>query len=123
MTRTIKDIDAAIALTREHDYLHALTRFTDIYGTKEAPPIQNPKGQAGFPGFDGMSAAVSLSYVAAMQEHGIPVTYAYISDAHDNHKPPGSGAFGCFSGITASAGGVVEAGLTMRNLPARHCDI
>src|SRR6478609_2849635 len=23
--------------------------------------------------------------VAAMQEHGIPVTYAYISDAHDNH--------------------------------------
>ena len=23
--------------------------------------------------------------VAAMQEHGVPVTYAYISDAHDNH--------------------------------------
>jgi len=32
-----------------------------------------------------MSAAVSLSYVAAMQEHGIPITYAYISDAHDDH--------------------------------------
>jgi arylsulfatase A-like enzyme len=32
-----------------------------------------------------MEAAVSLSYVAAMQEHGIPVTYAYISDAHDAH--------------------------------------
>src|SRR5206468_4062283 len=29
--------------------------------------------------------AVSLVYVAAMQEHGIPVTYAYISDAHDDH--------------------------------------
>jgi hypothetical protein len=44
----------------------------------------------GFPGFDGMSATVSLSYVAAMQEHGVPVTYAYISDAHDNHaaNPP-----------------------------------
>src|SRR6266851_6850013 len=39
----------------------------------------------GFPGFDGMSAAVSLGYVASMQEHGVPVTYAYISDAHDNH--------------------------------------
>ena len=32
-----------------------------------------------------MEATVSLSYVAAMQEHGVPVTYAYISDAHDNH--------------------------------------
>jgi hypothetical protein len=39
----------------------------------------------GFPGFGGISAAQSLAYVAAMQEHGVPVTYAYISDAHDNH--------------------------------------
>jgi hypothetical protein len=52
--------------------------------------IQDSGGHVGFPGFDGMSAAVSLSYVAAMQEHGVPVTYAYISDAHDNHaaSPP-----------------------------------
>jgi hypothetical protein len=49
-------------------------------------PIMNPvSGTPGFPGFDGMSASVSLSYVAAMQEHGVPVTYAYISDAHDKH--------------------------------------
>jgi hypothetical protein len=47
--------------------------------------IQDPSGHVGFPGFDGMPAAVSLSYVAAMQEHGIPITYAYISDAHDAH--------------------------------------
>jgi hypothetical protein len=40
-------------------------------------------GNVGFPGFDGMDAATSLGYVAAMQEHNIPVTYAYISDAHD----------------------------------------
>ncbi len=40
---------------------------------------------SGFPGFDGMSANNSLGYVAAMQEHGVPVTYAYISDAHDAH--------------------------------------
>jgi hypothetical protein len=51
-----------------------------------------PVSHVGFPGFDGMSAAVSLSYVAAMQEHGIPVTYAYISDAHDAH--PSGPAYG-----------------------------
>ena len=54
--------------------------------------IQDPQGHIGFPGFDGMSAAVSLGYVAAMQEHGVPVTYAYISDAHDMH--PNGPAFG-----------------------------
>jgi hypothetical protein len=54
--------------------------------------IQDPNGHIGFPGFDGMSAAVSLSYVAAMQEHGVPVTYAYISDAHDAH--PSGPAYG-----------------------------
>jgi hypothetical protein len=37
----------------------------------------------GFPGFNGMSATVSLAYIAAMQEHGVPVTYAYISAAHE----------------------------------------
>src|SRR2546430_3429016 len=39
-----------------------------------------------------MSAAVSLSYEAAMQEHGVPVTYSYISDAHDAH--PSGPAYG-----------------------------
>ncbi len=32
----------------------------------------------------------SLSWVAQMQESGIPVTYAYISDAHDGHGNSGS---------------------------------
>ena len=49
-------------------------------------------GQPGFPGFDGMVASTSLGYVAAMQEHGVPVTYAYISDAHQKH--PGTVPFG-----------------------------
>ena len=53
-------------------------------------PIVDPFGQPGFPGFDGMEAAVSLAYVAAMQEKGIPVTYAYISDAHDFHGVSGN---------------------------------
>jgi hypothetical protein len=54
---------------------------TDLNGHS----IQDPQGHVGFPGFDGMAATVSLGYVAAMQEHGVPITYAYISDAHDKH--------------------------------------
>lgn len=54
--------------------------------------IKDQFGHIGFAGFDGMSASVSLSYVAAMQEHGIPITYTYISDAHDAH--PSGPAFG-----------------------------
>ncbi|HYY77770.1 MAG TPA: hypothetical protein VFD04_01080, partial [Actinomycetes bacterium] len=53
--------------------------LTDLDGK----PITDPAGNPGFPGFDGMSASVSLGWVAAMQEQGIPVTFAYISDAHD----------------------------------------
>jgi hypothetical protein len=62
--------------------------LTDLNGNV----IQDPKGHVGFPGFDGMSAAVSLSYLAAMLEHGVPVTYAYLSDAHDKH--PSGPAYG-----------------------------
>jgi hypothetical protein len=62
--------------------------MTDLFGNV----IRDSHGNLGFPGFDGMSAAVSLSYVAAMQEHGVPVTYAYISDAHDAH--PSGPAYG-----------------------------
>jgi len=32
-----------------------------------------------------MEATVALSYAATMLEAGIPVVYAYISDAHDDH--------------------------------------
>jgi hypothetical protein len=52
--------------------------------------IQDSSGHVGFPGFDGMEATVSLSWVAHMQEAGIPVTYAYISDAHDGHGNAGN---------------------------------
>src|SRR3989454_1300971 len=55
--------------------------MTDLDGTV----IQDATGHIGFPGFDGMEATVSLAWVAQMQEAGIPVTYAYISDAHDGH--------------------------------------
>ena len=51
--------------------------------------IVDPFGQPGFPGFDGMFAATSLAYIAQMQEAGIAITFAYISDAHDNHGVAG----------------------------------
>ncbi|HEY7078010.1 MAG TPA: hypothetical protein VH418_21680 [Solirubrobacteraceae bacterium] len=86
------------------------TGFQALYGAKSVDPaitggnpcvtntageqIKDPDGNCGFPGFDAMLAKNTLGYVAQMQENGVPVTYGYISDAHDNHNPPGSGAFG-----------------------------
>ena len=55
-------------------------------------PITDGFGQPGFPGFDSMMASNSLGYVAQMQEHGVPVTYAYISDGHQQH--PGTVPYG-----------------------------
>jgi hypothetical protein len=52
----------------------------------EGQPVTDPFGQPGFPGFDGALANNTLGYVAQMQEAGVPVTFAYISDAHDNHE-------------------------------------
>ena len=60
--------------------------MTDLDGNV----IQDQNGHVGFPGFDGMTATVSLSWVAQMQEAGIPITYAYISDAHDGHGTSGN---------------------------------
>jgi hypothetical protein len=50
-------------------------------------PIADLDGNriATFPGFDGMSASVTLGYVATLLEKGVPVVYGYISDAHDDH--------------------------------------
>ena len=52
--------------------------MTDLDGQ-----VISDAGFPGFPGFNGMTAAVSLSYVAAMQEHNIPITYAYLSAVHE----------------------------------------
>ncbi|HEY0748005.1 MAG TPA: hypothetical protein VGD63_15000 [Steroidobacteraceae bacterium] len=54
-------------------------------------PIADGSGNPGFPGFD-PTASQSLGYIATMLESGVPVVYAYIADAHDNHS--GSGSFG-----------------------------
>jgi hypothetical protein len=60
--------------------------MTDINGSV----IQDATGHIGFPGFDGMEASVSLGWIAQMQEAGIPITYAYVSDAHDGHGNAGN---------------------------------
>lgn len=75
--------------------------YQALFGAKYVDPVINPSGpltdlvnnqviadsngNPGFPGFDSLSPAVSLSWVAHMQESGVPVTYAYLADAHDNH--------------------------------------
>jgi hypothetical protein len=76
--------------------------FKALFGIKNASPIISPsaplldlsgnliadaKGIPGFPGSSAISASQSLAYVAAMQEHGVPITFGYISDAH--RSPPG----------------------------------
>jgi hypothetical protein len=64
----------------------AITGGSPVVNDTAGAPITDPFGQPGFPGFDGMPANVTLGYVAQMQEAGVPVTFGYISDAHDNHK-------------------------------------
>jgi len=70
--------------------------FKALYGHKYVVPVIAPSGLndlfgnpiTGFPGFGGISAAQSLAYTATMQENGVPITYSYISDAHDGHTSP-----------------------------------
>ncbi|HEY9288782.1 MAG TPA: hypothetical protein VIT43_12255 [Candidatus Dormibacteraeota bacterium] len=74
------------------DLRDASGNMTDLNGQTMINP---DSGTPGFPGFSGISAAQSLAYVAAMQEHGVPITYAYISDAHGDHTGGGdNGALG-----------------------------
>jgi len=78
--------------------------YSGLFGAKYVNPVINPggplrdldgnviqdaTGHVGFPGFDGVFPTVTLSYIASMQEHGIPVTFGYISDAHDDHGVAG----------------------------------
>ena len=77
-------------------------------GVTSTSQIVDEDGQAGFPGFDGMEANNALGYTAAAQEAGIPVTYTYISDVHDDQYGENHGnAFGPGeAGHEAAAAGV-----------------
>ncbi len=78
--------------------------YAGLFGSAQVQPVIHPGGavtslsgstitdsggHVGFPGFDAMTPDNSLAYVADMQEHGIPVTYAYLSDAHTDHVSGG----------------------------------
>ena len=67
----------------------AITGGSQVMTKLNGQPITDQFGQPGFPGFDGLFATTTLSYVAQMQEAGIPVTFGYISDAHDQHGVAG----------------------------------
>src|SRR2546422_2217759 len=67
--------------------------FNGLFGHKYVAPqigsggvVRDIEGNAiaGFPGFSAMTAARTLGYTAAMLEHGVPVTFAYLTDAHED---------------------------------------
>ena len=64
--------------------------LTNYYASEDTSGT--PNTYCGFPGFD-PTPAQTLAYVAGMQEHGIPVTYGYIEDAHADNVY-GTGAYG-----------------------------
>ena len=63
----------------------AIAKGSPVVNDLNGQPITDQFGQPGFPGFDGLFASTTLAYIAQMQEQGIPVTFGYISDAHDQH--------------------------------------
>jgi hypothetical protein len=61
-----------------------ITGGQPVVNDLDGNPIADGNGNPGFPGFD-PTASQTLGYVATMLEAGVPVVYAYIADAHDNH--------------------------------------
>jgi tetratricopeptide (TPR) repeat protein len=59
-------VDEAIEEVREEDYLHALTKFLDIYGTENAPPIRTPRDAAGLSFFGLCLALVRKDFKMAI---------------------------------------------------------
>ena len=59
-------IEEAIETAREEDYLHALTKFLDLYGTEDAPPIRTPKDASGLSYFGLCLALVRKQFKPAI---------------------------------------------------------
>ena len=59
-------IEEAIATAREEDYLHAYTKFIDIYGTDDSPPIRTPKDASGLSYFGLCLALVKKQFKPAI---------------------------------------------------------
>jgi hypothetical protein len=110
------------------------TGFSALFGNKVIQPvissgavrnldgqvIKDPAGDIGFPGYNGLDGSNGLAYTLDMQTHGIPVTFTYLTDLHDNYATgaglgPGTttyesqlhaenAAFGTFFARLAAAG-------------------
>src|SRR6516225_809645 len=76
------------------------TGYNALFGNKVIQPVISPSGPVrdlngnvikdssgdiGFPGYDGMDGSNGLAYTLYMQTHGIPVTFTYLTDLHDNY--------------------------------------
>ena len=56
----------AVEATRREDYLRGLTLFLEIYGSEDAPPIDNPNGAAGLSYFGLCVALVQKKFKPAI---------------------------------------------------------
>jgi hypothetical protein len=76
------------------------TGYRALFGSKFIQPVISPSGPVrdlngqvikdtsgdiGFPGYDGLDGSNGLAYTLYMQTHGIPVTFTYLTDLHDNY--------------------------------------
>jgi hypothetical protein len=74
--------------------------YRALFGSKFIQPVISPSGpvrnldgqvitdtngDVGFPGYNGLDGANGLAYTLYMQTHGIPVTFTYLTDLHDNY--------------------------------------
>ena len=84
-----KYVNPAICTVSTSNCTNATVNGQTALKKLDGTPITDQFDQPGFPGFDGLFASTTLSYVAQMQEAGIPVTFGYISDAHDLHGKAG----------------------------------
>lgn len=67
MTSILKRIDEACVLTRDGEYLTALTIFLEVYGTDNQPPLSNPKAANGLSFFGLCLALVQKKYKEAIE--------------------------------------------------------
>ena len=93
-----------------HTYpvVDASGNLTDLGGNTMRGAFKTPAVNAftpGFPGFGPISAAQTLAYIADMQEVGVPITYGYISDAHEKKVAGGNAQTGCSNTGTAQGPG------------------
>jgi hypothetical protein len=84
-----KYVNEAVCMVSTANCTNATVNGQTALKKLNGAPITDQFGQPGFPGFDGLFATTTLAYVAQMQEAGIPVTFGYISDAHDQHGVAG----------------------------------